>query len=97
MQDQRELYVVYFESANYAGYGEHCMVWAADEDDAMSNDKLYEYAEDFYRDQDESQYLEEYGEDDGVIWASILSAEPLAGSEFEEFVAKQPELYPILN
>ncbi len=97
---ERELYVVYFESANYAGYGEYALVWATSEDEAKDNDDLAAYAEDFYREQDEEQLEEEHGEDfdlDGVVWASIQSAVPLKGSEFEEHVANQPEFYPILN
>ena len=96
MLENKQLYVVYFESANYAGYGEHCMVWATDEDDALSNDAVSEFAEDFYREQDESQWYEE-NDYECDVWASIQSATKLTGSEFEEFVAKQPELYPIVN
>lgn len=76
-----ELYVVYFESANYAGYGEHCLVWADSVEDAMGNSDVSAYAND----------------EEADVWASILSAVPLKGSEFEEFVAKQPEVYPIVN
>lgn len=95
---QMQQYVVYFESANYAGYGEHVLVWANSEEEAMSNDALIEYAEEFYREQDEAQYIEENGEDvDGVQWASIMSAEKLKGSRFEEFVGRNPEQYPEMN
>ena len=91
-------YVVYFESANYAGYGEHVLVWANSEEDAMSNDALIEYAEEFYREQDEAQYIEENGEDtDGVAWASINSAELLETSDLAKYVKLQPEQYPEMN
>lgn len=92
-----ELYVVYFESANYCGYGEHCLVWADSEENAMYNDFVLQYAEEFYMEQDQEQYLEEHGDDDQVTWASIMSAEPLKGSEHEKYVAKQPDFYPIVN
>lgn len=84
---EKQLYVVYFESANYCGAGEYVLVWATDEDDAMSNDALIEYAEDYYRDQDYEQYMEENDgeEPDGVGWANIQSAELLSESEHEEY------------
>lgn len=84
---EKELYVVYFESANYACAGEYVLVWATDEEDAMSNDALIEYAEDYYRCQDEAQYMDENDDEepDGVVWASIQSAELLIGSDHEEF------------
>lgn len=97
---ERELYVVYFESANYAGYGEHALVWASSEQEALCDDRLVEYAEEFYRDQDEQQFEEEHAEGfdlDEVAWSSVISAVQLKDSEFEEYVAKQPELYPIVN
>lgn len=95
----KELYVVYFESANYAGYGEHCMVWAESEDDATYNDSVMAFAEDFYREQDEEQFTEENEgwELDEVVWATVMSATRLEGSDFEEFTKKQPDLYPIVN
>ncbi len=93
----RELYVVYFESANYAGYGEHALVWASSVEEALADEQLAQHAEEFYYEQDGDQYLEEHGDDDGVVWAYIGSALPLKGSEFEQYVAKQPQLYPVVN
>ena len=88
----KELYVVYFESANFCGAGEYVLVWATSEQDAMDNFDLAMYAEDFYREQDEEQYREEsgYDEDDdswdeGVQWANIRSAELLEDSEHKEW------------
>jgi len=94
----KELYVVYFESANYAGYGEHCLVWAEDVESALADEHLSEHTETFYREQDEEEYIDEYGEDDsGVMWASIMTAVPLKGSEFEKWVSEAPDLYPTVN
>lgn len=89
----KELYVVYFESANYCGYGEHVLVWATDVEDAR--DAAEGYASDFYCDQDQDQYIEEHGDEDldGVAWASIRSVELLAGSEYEEFANS----YEVIN
>ena len=95
-----QLYCVYFESANYAGYGEHCLVMADSELDAMSNQAMLDYAEEKYREQDEEQFIEENGEDtDGVIWAGIMTAVPLAGSEFEKYLAdpSQAQFYPMID
>lgn len=94
---EKQLYIVYFESANYAGYGQHCLVWATNVDDAMSNDLVNQYAEEVYYEQDQDQYTEEHGDSDGVSWAAVLNAELLAGSQHEKFVKKQPQFYPIVN
>jgi hypothetical protein len=93
----KELYVVYFESANYAGYGEHCLVWAESEDEARENDQVIEWAEEFYQEQDYNQWLEDGNHEDEGPWASIEWAKPVAGSDYEKYVAKQPNLYPIVN
>lgn len=94
----KELYVVYFESANYAGYGEHCLVWAESEEDARYNDQVIQYAEEFYQEQDYDQQLEEGEDSEGEgPWASIEWVKPLHGSEYEQYVAEQPDLYPIVN
>lgn len=90
---EKQLYVVYFESANYCGAGEYVLVWATDEDDALSNFDLAIYAEDFYREQDQEQYNEEAGidEDDeqcwdeGVQWANIVRAELLETSDHKKY------------
>lgn len=97
-----ELYAVYFESANYAGYGEHCLVWANSETEAIEHDAVISYAEEVYREQDEEQFEEEHGEDfdlEDVVWAHIKSAELVAGSEVEKYLEDetQAEFYPMLN
>lgn len=105
----QELYVVYFESANYCGYGEQCLVWATDEDDAR--DKAFEYADEHYYEQDLYQYKEEHGNDDdeddeeyldGVVWASIVNVFPLASDEAADIRGyllddTQKQFYPIVN
>ena len=104
---EKELWVVYFESANYCGYGEYCLVWAADEDDAQ--DAAGEWAEDSYREQDEQQFKEENGDDeddesctDGVMWATIMKCYPLASDEGEDIRGylqdeTQKQFYQIVN
>lgn len=95
---KKELYVVYFDSANYMGYGEHCLVWAIDEGDAK--DEAYTYANDLYFEQD-SDLLEEEGNDLDNIgeYANIISAEPVAGSDKEKFIndPSQGCFYPLVN
>lgn len=90
-------WVVYFESANYTGYGEHAIVWAKSEDAAMSNTDFLAYAEDFYREQDLDQFVDEYGTEEAeeASWATVMWAVPYEGSEFVEFATKQPDLFPI--
>lgn len=81
----KELYVVYFESANYAGYGEWVLVWAHDEDEARDNSDMLDYAENFYYEQDADEYLEDNEDEDFEgPWANVVSVEPLRGSDSEE-------------
>lgn len=68
------LWLVYFESANYAGYGEHRLIEAESEDEA--HDIIEPIAENFYMEEDQSQ-LEEDGYDlDECTFASIITIEP---------------------
>ena len=97
---RKELYVVCFESANYAGAGETCLAWATSEEDAK--EAAASYAEDFYREQDEDQWKEEYAEDmdeDDVMWATVTSAVLLKGSEYEEYQKdpSQASFYQLVN
>lgn len=100
----KELYVVYFESANYCGYGEHCLVWAEDEVDAI--DQATEYAEEHYRVEDYDQFVEEHGEeaaDECDLWASFpKEAYSLSSDEAEDVRGylldeDQKNFYPIVN
>lgn len=91
----KQQYVVYFESANYCGYGEHAVVWAKDDEEAR--DLVAPFADDFYYEQDWAQYEEEYGLDDDVCWASIISVELLADTEHAEFFAKDASQYHEIN
>lgn len=99
----KELYVVYFESANYCGYGEHCLVWAEDEVDA--EDQATEYAENFYMEQDGDQVREDMddSEDFEGPWASFTKEPyPLASDEAADIRKyledpTQVDFYPIVN
>lgn len=102
---QKELYVVEFSSANYAGAPEHCRVWAFSEEDAK--DAASEYAHEFYYEQDAEQwYGENRDEDDEEEgngpggWATVDRAELQSGSRHEEFIADPEQaanFYPIVN
>ena len=97
---EKRLYVVEFDSANYCGAPEYCLAWANDEEDAM--DEASVWAEEHYREQDQSQWEDENeGEDsDDVVWASMRSAEPLEGSDYEQWVedeVQQRAFYQIVN
>ena len=99
LQDKR-LYVVEFDSANYCGAPEHCLAWAHDEEDAM--DEASVWAEEHYREQDQDQWEDENeGEDsDEVMWASMRSAVLLEGSEYAQWVEdenQQQAFYQIVN
>jgi hypothetical protein len=94
---KKELYVVEFESANYCGAPEYCRVWADSEDEAMFQAEMY--AEDFYCEQDEDQYMDENKEYPDC-WAHMCSAVLQEGSEYEEFIADPVQAntyYPIVN
>lgn len=97
----KELYVVYFQSANYCGYGEYCLVWATDPTDAQK--EATAYAEDFYYEQDAAQYEEENEEENDGCWASFTKEPyPLASEEAEDIRGyledeTQKQFYPIVN
>ena len=95
----RELYVIEFESANYAGGSETCMVWATSAENAREEFDQSNWGEEFYCEQDQEQYLEENGDDEGVVWSSFVAATKLAGSEYEEFAndSSQSSFYQIVN
>lgn len=67
------LWLVYFESANYAGYGEHRIVEAHSEDEAR--DIITPIAEDLYREEDGDQLKEDGYDIDDCTFASIISVE----------------------
>lgn len=92
----KEIYIVEFESANYAGAPEHCTVMASDEDEAMM--LAEDWANDFYYQQD-SEQLQDEGLDEEGPHASIVSAVPLIGSEFEQYYADEIQrnaFYPMV-
>lgn len=92
-------YVVYFESANYCGAGEYCIVRAETVEEATVLASAY--AEDYYYEEDGLQYVEDNGESDlvGVTWATIISVVLLEESEIRDFAFKDSQLqyYPRIN
>ena len=98
---EKEIYIVTFSSANYAGAPEHCAVMATSEADAMSNSDLLYYASDFYYEQDNEQFLEENeGEEPEDGYACVDSAVALVGSEFEEYDVNERQrnaFYPMVG
>lgn len=82
-------YLVYTESANYAGAGEWFITKAADIDEAEM--KVSGAAEEYWMEQDQDQYLDEYGDEDGVDYSTIqriyeFSAESLKYQGEENWV-----------
>ena len=93
-------WVVYFESANYAGRGHHAIVWAESKHLAMSNESLLAYMEDFYYVQESDRFIDEYGAKavKSARWSTIVRVIPYEGSEFVELVASSdPDMYPIFG
>lgn len=92
-------YVVYFESANYCGAGEYCIVRAETVEEATVLASAY--AEDYYYEEDGLQYVEDNGESNlvGVIWATIVSIDLLEDSSVRDFVYmdEQQQFYPRIN
>lgn len=72
----QQLWLLYYESATYAGYGQHAVVRATNVIEAeMQADP---YMEIYFSAQDGDQYEEENGTDDYPDqWASFVSCEPL--------------------
>lgn len=68
------LFILYFESVNYCGYGHHAVVRAQDGQEAC--DKAAPFMEEYFQEQDEDQYVEENGTADDVSWACLMSCEP---------------------
>ena len=91
------LYLIYAESANYAGYGQHFVVEAADEDEARSaaEDAINEY---FY--EQDGEQLEEEDVDCEGFYGSICSCEEFGpGHKTWEFYLdpSQDEFYTKVN
>ena len=68
------LYIVYAESANYCGYGQHFVVEADDEVEA--EDSVAEASEEYFCEQDRDQLEEEDHDLEGMTFATIISVEP---------------------
>jgi hypothetical protein len=84
-----KLWIIYFESANYCGYGQHCLVLAESEDGAR--DLAIPYAEDYYQEEDYDQYVEEYGEPEWVTWSNVISCEEFTPEHESWQFAWQPD------
>lgn len=91
------LYIVYAESAHYAGYGQHWVVEAEDESEA--EDLVQPEADDYFFDQDSEQLVDD-GLDEEGIFASIIRVEKF-GPEHESWEyyldPKQAEFYIKVN
>jgi hypothetical protein len=68
------LYIIYAESANYCGYGQHFVVEADSE--TQAEELALDATEDYFREQDESQLEEEEHDLDGMMYSSIMTTEP---------------------
>lgn len=92
------IYILYFESANYCGYGHHAIVRADDHEAAAA--KAWPYMDEYFREQDQDQYIEENGEDDGVMWAHLVSNEVLdKNHEYWQYVvdSNQASFYEFIG
>ena len=92
------LYILYFESANYCGYGHHAIVRAVDEEEAQ--DKASSFMEEYFQEQDEDQYIEENGDADDVIWANMVSCQLLDKNyEYWQYVidSNQSSFYEFID
>jgi len=72
------LYIVYAESANYCGYGQHFVVEADDEVEA--EDSVAEASEEYFCEQDRDQLEEEDHDLEGMTFATTISVEPFDAS-----------------
>lgn len=74
------LFLVYAESANYGGYGEHYVVEALSEEEA--HDLVEDEAESYFRDQDYDSLVEDHGEEDAdnMAYSHIVSIEEFTES-----------------
>lgn len=91
----KQLYVIEFSSANYAGAPEYCTAWASTENEA--SDLASDYMENFYYEQDADQFLEENGYDNEDCWSFVNSVELMEESEHKEFYEKDPDQYYCVN
>jgi hypothetical protein len=68
------LYIIYAESANYCGYGQHFVVEADSE--TQAEELAYDTCEDYFREQDESQLEDDLFNLDGMVYSNIMTVEP---------------------
>lgn len=80
------LWLIYCESANYCGYGQHFVVEADSEEEAR--EKVFDSAEEYFYEQDGEQL-----EEDGVLYdcySTIESVEPFDQSHRDWKYYKDP-------
>ncbi len=92
-----QLWLIEFDNAHWCCGQAHCVVWAtsAFEAEGLAEAHMQEYQYDLFSD----QYYDEPDMDDGLYY-TIISVEPLEGSESEQFYRdpKQREaFYPCVN
>lgn len=92
---EKKLWVIDYESANYAGAGEYVTVWAVDEDEAC--DLASHHMENYYYEQDSDQYYDENGETDDITWSHVTRVELMETSPHKEFWEKDKTYYPCVN
>lgn len=95
------LWLVYFESAYYCGYGSHCVVKA--ESAAVAEELAQEYADTYYHEEDREQYAEENGDDaadEQSHWADVQTVEKFteAHDSWKYFIDPvQSQFFPKIN
>ena len=67
------LYLIYAESANYCGYGQHFVVEALHK--VGAEDLAVDAIDEYFYEQDEEQLLEERYDLDGMVYHNIISIE----------------------
>jgi hypothetical protein len=68
------LYIIYAESANYCGYGQHFVVEADNE--TQAEELVLDVSEVYFCEQDESQLDDEGHDLDGMVYSNIITVEP---------------------
>ena len=83
------LYLVYCESANYCGYGQHFVVEAPDRYTAES--LVEPMAEDYFYEQDGPQLEEEEIDQEGMVYSSIMQVEEFGPEHADWKYYMQPD------
>lgn len=93
----KQIYVVEYKSADWAGASSHCLVMAESEEDAeeLSQDFIEQDMYDTYS----GEYEDNVEELEGP-YSTIVRIVPLKGSEYEQYVkndSQQRTYYPEVN